>query len=310
MTKAYGFTANGGAETETFFDQAPLTPGPSEVLVRVRAAGVNPVDWKIRAGHPTHPSTNFPQVLGREVAGVVEAVGQDVEGLAVGDEVFGNTAPGFGGYTEQTVLDASVTARRPPQLDAVWAATIPVAGATAYDAVVHLDLLPGQTLLINGIGGGVGLMAAQIGRDRGLNVIGTASADKREIVQAVGATLVDYHTGPVAAIRAILPGGVDGILDLVGGDSLREVAILITNPAKIVSAGDAATATALGGAAVERQRNRTVLEAVAALMVEGKLDPRVTDTYPLDEAPQALRAVEGGHARGKLVIDVEQTTVG
>ena len=156
-------------------------------------------------------------MLGQEAAGVVREVGQDVEGFAVGDEVFGSCAPGSGGYAEYALLTADLTAHKPPHVSWPDAATLTVAAATAYDGVTQLHLEPGQTLLINGVSGGVGVAAAQIARDLDINVIGTASADKRELVESLDATLIPYGDGVADQIRQLLPDGVDAIFDLAGG---------------------------------------------------------------------------------------------
>jgi NADPH:quinone reductase-like Zn-dependent oxidoreductase len=303
--KAFVFTQYGGPENQEHQERPTPEPGPSEVRIAVRAAGVNPVDWKIRAGHLREVApSDLPAVLGTEAAGVVEAVGQDVDGFAVGDEVFGSTAPGSGGYAEQALLSAAVTARKPAGLPFTTAAVLPVAAATAYDAMAQLKLDPGTTLLVNGIGGGVGVVAAQLARDRDITVVGTASEDKRALVESLGAILVPYGDDTADRVRQILPDGVDAILDLVGGDALRAVAGLCADTSRIVSAGDAGTAEEVGGVLVDRARTAAVLDAVVALVAQGKIDPHVAEVFALDEAGAVLQAVETGHARGKVVIEI------
>ena len=278
---------------------------PGELLVEVRTAGVNPVDWKIRSGmFGGARESDLPGVLGSEVSGVVRGVGKDVDGFAENDEIFGSVAPGSGGYAEYTLVTASAAARKPPQVSFNDAATLPVAAATAYDGVTQLELKERQTLLINGIGGGVGVAAAQIARDFGVNVIGTGSEDKRSLVQTLGATLIVYGDGVEARIRQIMPDGVDAILDLAGGDGLRAVAGLVSDRTKLISAGDPATVEALDGHAIAQDRTSRVLEIVGGLVADGKLDPHVEDVRPLDEAADAVAAVELGHARGKVVVEV------
>jgi NADPH2:quinone reductase len=304
MVKAFGYSSNGGPDVQEFLDLEMPAPLPGELLVEVRSAGVNPVDWKIRSGMLGEASAAYlPAVLGSEVSGVVRGVGKDVEGFAENDEVFGSVAPGSGAYAEFTLVTATAAAHKPAQVSFNDAATLPVAAATAYDGVTQLGLKEGQTLLINGIGGGVGVAAAQIARDLGINVIGTASEDKRALVETLGATLVPYGDGVEERIKQILPDGVDAILDLAGRDGLQAVAGLVTDRSKLISAGDPSVAE-LGGHMIERDRTSRVLEIVAALVAEGKLDPHVEDVRPLDEAADALAAVEIGHARGKVVIEV------
>ncbi len=221
-------------------------------------------------------------------------------GLKPGEAVFGS--PLKGGYAEYAVLPAAGAARKPDVVSFEDAATLPVAAATAYDGVRQLGLPPGKTLLITGIGGGVGTAAAQIARNAGVTVLGTADPGKRAFVESLGATYVEPGPGVAERVRAVAPKGVDGIYDLVGGDALREVAPVLNDHSKLISAGDQTTAKDLGGGAVSRARTKEVLGAVAEMVADGKLDPHVTATYPLDEADRALREVENGHARGKIVI--------
>ena len=303
MSKALGYKAFGDASVQEFFDRPDPVPGPAEVLVRVEAAGVNPLDHKLRAGHVAALNGHlpFPQVLGMEAAGTVLAVGEDVTGLAVGDRVTGFALTGAGTYAETTLLLGTSTARIPDALPATWAATIPVAGTTALDVLDQLGLPAGASLLVNGIGGGVGIALAQLARDRGLVVTGTAGTAKRDLVEATGATFVDYTEGDVVQrLRAQAPDGFDAVVDNVGGDSLREIAPL---GRRVISVGDPSV-TEVGGVAVERRVDRAGLERVAELMVAGKLDPHITGTYPLARANEALALVESLHARGKVVIDM------
>ncbi|MGW2260506.1 NADP-dependent oxidoreductase [Streptomyces sp. NPDC001780] len=304
MSRAYVFTRHGGPEAESFIDRPPPSPGPGQLLVAVRAAGVNPVDWKLRSGYrrPGSPPAELPEVLGSEAAGAVVATGPGVEGFAVGDAVFGSTLTG--GYAEHTLLPVAVAAHKPAALSFTDAAALPVAAATAFDAVNQLGLERGATLLITGAGGGVGVAAAQIARGRGIRVLGTASAAKREFVESLGA--VHLAPGPDLAerVRATAPDGVDAVLDLVGGAVLRAAAGLLTDRTRLVSAADKDTVSELGGAAVVRLRTAAVLDEVARLVLDGTLDPHVTRIFPLERAGEALRAVESGHAQGKIVIEV------
>jgi NADPH:quinone reductase-like Zn-dependent oxidoreductase len=298
--KAYGYSEYGGPEVQDFLDLPDPTAGPSELLIDVHAAGVNPVDHKLRAG--TYGNGEFPAVMGREASGVVRGVGRDVDGFAVGDEVLGLVAPGSGTFAEQAVLTAATAVKKPAHVSFLDAATLSVAGATAWDGFRQLGLTEGQTLLIVGIGGGVWVVAAQLARDAGIAVFGTGSESKRELVESLDGTLIP--SGPDAAdrVRELLPDGVDGILDAVGGDALRSVASLAKD-GRIVSVADPATAGEFGGAYVQRDPAGS-LAGVAALVAEGKVDPKVEDVRPLDEAGAAVAAVEAGHTRGKVVIQV------
>ncbi|MEU2584158.1 NADP-dependent oxidoreductase [Streptomyces avermitilis] len=304
MPKAYVFTRYGGPETEALVDLDRPSAGPGQLVVAVRAAGVNPVDWKQRTGYrrPGGPARELPAVLGNEVAGVVEETGEGVTGFAVGDQVFGN--PVAGGYAEYAVLPVATTARKPAGLSFTDAATLPVAAATAYDGIRQLGLPAGATLLITGAGGGVGVAAVQLARAFGLRVVGVASEAKKDLVESLGA--VHVPSGPELAerVRAAAPGDVDAVFDLVGGEVLEAAATLLTDRTKLITGADRETVARLGGAPVARARTAAVLDAVAALAAGGDLKPYVTRTFPLELAAEALRTVEEGHARGKVVIEV------
>ncbi|GGV04375.1 NADP-dependent oxidoreductase [Streptomyces spectabilis] len=304
MAKAYVYTRHGGPEVEALIDREPPRPGPGQLLVAVRAAGVNPVDHKLRGGYrrPGQAAAELPEVLGSEAAGVVEEVGPDVTGFAVGDAVFGSTLTG--GYAEYTLLPVAIAAHKPDGLSFAEAAALPVAAATAYDGVRQLALAAGATLLVTGVGGGVGGYAARLARHEGLRVIGTASEGKKEYVESLGAVHVAPGPELVERIRALAPDGVDGVFDLVGGDHLRAVAELVADRTKLITAGGKQIVAELGGSPVARARSAEVLDAVAALAAADVLRPHLTATYPLERAGEALRAVESGHARGKVVIEV------
>ena len=305
MPTVFRFTEYGGPETQEFAEVDTPRPGPAEILVRVKAAGVNPVDHKVRSGRfASFSSRDLPSEFGSEVSGVIEEIGSDVEGFSVGDEVFGCPARGHGAFCEYTVTSVEMTAKKPPQLSFTDAAALPVAAATAYDGVAQLDLSAGQTLLITGIGGGVGVAAAQLARNAGIAVFGTGSEGKRALVESLGATLIPYGDGLEQRVRDLLPGGVDGIYDLVGADALAAVAGLVKDPARLVSTADPAAAAEFGGAGVRREHSVRVLDAVARLAAEGKLDPHVTEVVPFQQAPAAIAAVESGHALGKVVLRI------
>ncbi|WP_327692108.1 MULTISPECIES: NADP-dependent oxidoreductase [unclassified Streptomyces] len=302
MPKAYVFTRYGGPEAEALVDVDRPSPGPGQVLVAVRAAGVNPVDWKQRTGYRRPGESgerDFPAYFGNEVSGVVEEIGEGVEGFSVGDAVFGH--PVVGGYSEYALLSVDLIASKPAALSFADAATLPVAAVTAYDGIRQLDLPADATVLVTGAGGGVGVAAVQIARARGLRVVGVAGAAKQDLVESLGG--VHVLSGPGWTER--VPGGVDGVYDLVGGDVLQEAATLLTDRTRLITAGaPPEVVEKLGGARVARVRSSDRLAAVAELVVNGDLDPQVTQTFPLARAGEALRTVEEGHARGKIVIEV------
>lgn len=299
MSKVYVFTEFGGAEHQRLIQQAVGAPGAGEVAIEVRAAGVNPVDWKIRTGQLGRDG-DLPRPMGQEAAGVVTQVGDGVEDFAVGDEVLGVVAPRYGGLAEHTVLIASQTVPKPEEIDFVQAAVIPVAGATSYDVTHQVELEPGQSMVVLGAGGGVGLMAAQIGQVHQFKVIGVASDSKQELVESTGATFVASGSGAAERIREMLPEGPDLVIDLVGGAPLRDIADVVTDRSRIISAADPETALDLGGQSLER--THTALEKITEVIEYGLVNPHADTQFSLDHAAEAIAAVETGHAAGKVVV--------
>lgn len=306
MGQAWGFGRYGGPEVQEFFDRPDPVPGRGEVLIRVDVAGVNPLDHMLRSGlvPGLDGGRPFPRVLGMEAAGTVLARGEDVDGLEVGDAVFGFALTGGGTYAETTVLSAPNTARIPAGLSATVAATLPVTGTTAVDVLDQLGLPAGATVLVNGVGGGVGLAVARLAVGRELRVIGTGSTAKREQAEAIGVRFVDYTAGDVVdTARELVPDGFDGIVDLVGGASLRTVVPLARDPRNVIAVGDMSVPD-LGGRFVERRLDRESLERSARLALDGVLAPVITAVHPFSDAPAALATVENGHGAGKVVIKV------
>ncbi|MDQ1535829.1 MAG: hypothetical protein QOE58_222, partial [Actinomycetota bacterium] len=302
MPKAFVFNEYGGPQVQALVDVPKPASSPGQLVVAVRAAGVNPVDWKIREGYlrdfvPITP----PVVPGSELAGVVEEVGEGVEGFATGDEVFGGRM--LGAFAEYAVVPADALAPKPPAVSFTTAATLPIAAGAAYDALDQLDLAPGQTLLILGAGGGVGTAATQLARSRGINVIGTASEQKRDLVETLGAVHVVYGEDVVDRIRVLAPHGVDAILDLVGPPDVERTAELLTERSKLMTTVDPATASKLGGTSVQRVLTGERYAILAKLAEEGVLDP-IVKTLPLERAAEALAELQNGHAKGKLVLEV------
>ncbi|MGY6652367.1 alcohol dehydrogenase catalytic domain-containing protein [Amycolatopsis sp. TRM77291] len=245
---------------QEFFDRPDPVPGRGEVLIRIDVAGVNPLDHAVRSGlvPGLDGGRPFPRVLGMEAAGTVLALCEDVDGLDVGDAVFGFALTGGGTYAETTVLSATV------------AATLPVAGTTAVDVLDQLGLPAGATVLVNGVGGGVGLAVARLAIGRELRVIGTGSTAKREHAEAIGARFIDYTAEDIVAVaRELVPEGFDGIVDLAGGTSLRTVAPLARELRNVISVGDMSVPD-LGGRFVERRLDRANLERAARLALDGE----------------------------------------
>ncbi|MFG1682601.1 NADP-dependent oxidoreductase [Nonomuraea sp. NPDC049269] len=306
MPLTYGFLDYGGPDLQRFLDVPAPEPGQGEVLVEVRAAGVNPVDWKVRAGmHRAFLPLKLPATLGREVSGTVVRTGPGVVELAVGDKVLGSTVGGCGGYAELALLPVERAARMPDGLSFIDAAALPIAAGTAYEGLATLGPAPGQTLLILGAGGGVGTVAAQLAVMRGVTVVGTGSEAKRAFIESLGATAVAYDRDDVARrLQELLPGGADAVLDLAGGDALDGVAGVITARTRVSSVADEETVARFGARPLKRTGDPATLSAVADLVAAGKLDPYVRRVFPLSAAGDALALVEAGHAAGKVVIDV------
>ncbi len=299
MSKVFTFTTYGGPDGQQLTEREAPVPGPGEIAVEVRAAGVNPADAKRREG-AFGTKGKPPVAMGLEASGVVTAVGEGVEDFNIGDEVLGAPARGLGAFAEHTVLKASQSVVKPEEISFEVAATIPVAGTTAYDLTHQVEIEAGQTLLVLGAGGGVGLMALQIAKVHEFKAIGVASESKRELVESTGATFVASGDGVADRVVDLAADGVDLLADLVGGDALRELAPLAKRPSAIVSAADAETASELGGAG--RERSEGVLAKITDVVRYGLVDPNITATYPLDRAAEAMAAVETGHVTGKVVI--------
>ena len=272
----------------------------------MRAAGVNPADIKVRLGQRTGAvEVRFPMAMGREASGTVLAVGEGEDGAAdleVCDEVFGSTASGTGAVAEQVLLDASGTALRPAGVTPEQASSIPVAFATAHDALHQMALPAGSSVLVIGAGGGVGTAMCSLGRRAGLRVIGVASAAKRDLVVGLGAVHVLSGAQWADRVRAIAPDGVDALLDLAGGRVLAEAVALLAPGRAPLSIADPAAAGEHGGGGVARRRTTQVFAEVAEIVAAGEAAPVVTATYPLDRAAEAVAAVESGHAAGNVVV--------
>lgn len=299
MSKVFTFSAYGGPEGQQLTEREAPAPGPGEIAIEVRAAGVNPADIKRREG-AFGTKGKLPVAMGLEASGVVTAVGEGVEGFAVGDAVLGEPARGMGAFAEHTVLKAAKSVLKPEEISFEVAATIPVAGTTAYDLTHQVEIDAGQTLLVLGAGGGVGRMILQIAKVHEFTTIGVASESKRELVESAGATFVASGPGVADRVADVAPDGVDLLADLVGGDALRELAPLVKHPSAVISAADGDTASELGGAG--RERSEGVLAKITDVVKYGLVDPNITATYPLERAAEAVAAVESRHSTGKVVI--------
>ncbi|WP_344880977.1 NADP-dependent oxidoreductase [Allokutzneria multivorans] len=298
----------GGPEVLAEVELPKPTPGPSELLVRVHAAGLNPTDWKHRAnggwlGEP-------PFVLGWDVSGVVEAVGVGVTLFKPGDEVFGMLPypHGAGSFAEYVTAPARAFAAKPASLDHVEAAAVPLAALTAWQALVDTaGLRSGQRVLIHAAAGGVGHFAVQIAKSLGAHVIATASAGKHALLRSLGADeVIDYHETDFASVVR----DVDVVLDPLAGDvalrslsTLRKDGILVT----ILPIGQDALIAEAARAGVRAvpmlvEADHAGMRAIAALVEKGELRPVVAESFPLADAAKAHAVGETGRTAGKLVL--------
>jgi len=282
-------------------------PGPGEILVRVVVSGTNPVDAKIRAAGGW-ARIQPPAVLGYDAAGIVEELGPGVTDFAPGDEVFYTPeifGTQLGTYAEYNTVPARIVARKPRRASFEAAAAVPLAGGTAYEAIVRrLAVRPGETVLIHGGAGGVGSFAVQIARASGARVIATAGADNLDTLRRLGADVaLDYRKDDVAA-------AVDAVFDTAGGDNIVK-SIPATRPfgrlaAILTPAGDLGPFTlknlTLHGVFLMRERER--LDALARLIDQGKVEPLVEEVLPLAEVARAHQRLDSGHGRGKIVLRV------
>lgn len=297
------FTEFGGPEVLELVELPDPEPGPGQIRVAVRATGVNPIDWKVRSGAM---GGDLPRRTGQEVAGVVDKLGDGVTGVEVGESVFG-AAAGGGGAAQLALVESY--ARMPQGLDFAGAAALPVAVETAVRTLDALGVGGGQTIVINGASGSVGISAVQCARARGARVIGTASAANQDYVREFGAEPTTYGDGLVQRVRALASDGVDRALDASGGGMLPALVELTGSPERVVTIADYAGAeqtgvTFSGGMGTERAWH--ALNDVAQLIEDGRFRLPVAQTFPLADIAEAHRISETGHPRGKLVLIVSE----
>jgi NADPH:quinone reductase-like Zn-dependent oxidoreductase len=298
MMKAVRFSHFGGPEVLEIVDIPDPHPGPGEVRIAVRAAGINASDWKKRKGLM---DPELPQTLGHEAAGVVDELGEGVTAVAVGDRVFG-FSPAASAQAELAVL--SDYAQIPPSLDFPSAAALPAAIETATRALDRLGVRNGSTLLINGASGSVGSAAVQLAVARGARVIGTASPANHDYLRSLGAQPVAYGEGLVERVRALAPEGVDTALDVAGSGVLPELIELAGGPEHVVTIADFGGAREHGVAFSSGDDGRAVyaLAEIGELIESGRFSLPVVQTFPLAEIAEAHRVGEDGQVRGKLVL--------
>ncbi|WOP19993.1 NADP-dependent oxidoreductase [Raineyella sp. LH-20] len=305
--RAMTYDTYGGPEVLRLVDMPLPKVGPGEVLVRVKAAGVNPVDWKLMAGGLDGlMDIRFPVVPGWDVAGVVERVGIDVPEYAVGDEVIGYARKDYvhgGTMAEYVTVAVRHLARKPAGLSWPEAAGVPLAGLTAYQTLTRLGLQRGETVLIHNAAGGVGSAAVQIAHALSARVLASCSPASAERVRALGAEPVAYGDGLADAVRALVPGGVDVVADFIGGVLDATLAVLAEGGrhASIADAG----VLAEGGQWIWVRPDADDLATLATMLEDGRLRVDVAETFPLERLADAFRLSMTGHVRGKIAITID-----
>jgi NADPH:quinone reductase-like Zn-dependent oxidoreductase len=304
----------GGPEKLELVDVEPPPVAPDGVLVRVRAAGVNPVDVKMREGRlaPRFPY-HFPVVLGWDAAGVVEEVGPAVTWFKPGDAVYGYCRRHhlqFGTYAELVSVPEGFLAHMPPELSFVEAAALPLAALTAHQSLEAVGLRGGEALFVGGGAGGVGHLALQLAAARGARVVATASEANHDFLRELGAEPLDYDDGDLPArVRDLTSdSGVDAAFDLFGGTARDQALSVLRRGGRLVS---------IALPPPEKHEGREVIyvyvrpsgydlgEHVSPLVAEGRVRPHVAETFQLERAAEAHERIEGGHVRGKLVLTVD-----
>ena len=313
MTRAVVATAFGGPEVLAVIETPIRPPGPGEVLISVRAAGTNPIDYKVYSGAMGQDPARLPMRLGSEAAGVVTEVGDGAEGpggrVTVGDEVIAYRIAGA--YAADVTVPATSVIPKPSTLSFEEASGLMLTGVTAAHALAVTRVGAGDTVLIHGASGGVGLMAIQLAADAGARVIGTAGESGRALVREFGAEPVAYGAGLEERVRALAPGGVDAAVDCAGGDEALDTSLaLVADRGRIVTivasrpafnSGIKVIGGAPGADPGTEIRTAARLE-LARLASDGKLRVVVAAAYPLAEAAAAHRALATGHTHGKIVL--------
>ncbi|MBB2939357.1 NADPH:quinone reductase-like Zn-dependent oxidoreductase [Amycolatopsis bartoniae] len=293
--KRVSFAEFGGPEVLRLVEVEEPHAGPGQVRIAVRAAGVNPVDWRIREGQ--FQPMELPAGIGLDAAGVVDEVGDGVDGIAVGDAVFGE---GSSTYAEFAVLTA--WARMPGGLTFEEAAGYPSVVETALRILREVGVESGQTLLVNGASGGVGSAVLQIARERGITVIGTAGAANQDYLRGLGALATTYGEGWVERVRQL--GHVDAALDLAGSGVLRELVELTGDAGKVLTTADRGAEDAGVRFSGVAGSVPDALADAARLISQGKLHIPVEKSYALADAAAAHVDSQAGHTRGRRVIIV------
>lgn len=312
MARIVRFSQIGSAEVLQIAEIPEPEPGPGELLIEVKAIGINPIEWKLRSGVRPLPPSEEPYRLGSDAAGTVLSAGANTVGFSKGQRVAVSQASGA--YTTHLVAPVSKVANLPDSLTFEQGAALGIPAATAYQSLISLGVTEVSSLLVHGGSGGVGQAAIQIARAWGVDVVATASPANHDRLRELGATPVAHGTGLLGRLHEIAPDGFDRILDAVGTDEALEASFeLVSQPSHIATIVQGAKAAALGIQAYsggspqpltdEQQKLRTdALPYVLDLAVQGKFDIEISDRFGLDQVADAHRKSEAGHVRGKIVL--------
>ncbi len=306
--KAISYRQHGGVDVLEHGELPAPKVGPDSVLVRAKAASVNPVDWKGREGFlDSLLDAVFPVVPGWDLAGVVEQPGIGVTEFAPGDEVIGYVREDTlsrGTFAELVAAPVRCLARKPANLSWAEAAGLPLAGLAAYQSLVKvLKVGEGDTVLVHAAAGGVGSLAVQIAKALGARVIGTASEANHAFVRELGAEPVGYGRGLEDRVLELAPGGVQAVLDAVGKKALRASKGLLAPGGRIASVVEPGV-TSLGGTYVFARPDTADLNALVELAEAGLLRVPIEAVFPLEKAADAHLLSQQGHARGKIVVEI------
>jgi NADPH:quinone reductase-like Zn-dependent oxidoreductase len=298
----------GGRDVLQADEVEPSLPDAGQILVQTKGASINPVDFKIRSGkYPAVKEDRLPYTLGRDVSGVVMQCGAQATAVKPGDQVFGIVSIFGGGYGEQVVLDQKAITLKPPGLDDIRAAAVPLAGQTAWQGLFRYgQLKAGQSVLIHGGSGGVGHFAIQFAKAKGARVFTTVSTQNIEFARSLGADVViDYKSQRFEDHAADL----DMVFDLIDGETRERSWKLLKRGGVLVStltkpSREKAREFGVGAVRYTVEADGAELSEIASLVAAGKVTPHIQKTYPLDSAAEALALVEGGHSVGKVVLVV------
>lgn len=304
MPRAIVFTEYGDADVLTLTEVSLPEPGPGQVRVRVHASGVNPMDWKIRRGYMSGgKQLDGPQMTGLELAGVVDAVGDGVEGFGVGDRVAGGAQ---GTSADYVLVGPDDIVPLPDSIDFVTGAGIKVAGTTAIRVLQLTRLHEGQTLLLHAATGGVGSFTTQLAKARDATVIGTTSQANVEYLRSLGAVPVLYGDGWEDRVRAAHPGHIDAVVDAAGTGVIEGSLALVVEGGPVVTIADfeAKGFNVIITTGGEPGFEDSLREAVKAVD-HGTVKLEIAKTFPLEQAAEAHRLSESGHVRGKIVLTLD-----